>query len=66
MIPFQGGTNEVTVHGMYEALNKEGKQKNLKVFWYTAKDQNKPMSATLKKRNCHGMATPFRISAVCV
>jgi len=53
MIPFQGGTNEVVVHQMYETLNKEGKQDNLKVYWYTAKDQTVPMSATAKKRNCH-------------
>lgn len=54
MIPFQGGTNEQVVHTMYTTLNKEGKQDNLKVFWYTAKDQNEPMSATKKARNCHG------------
>ncbi|KAH8114265.1 hypothetical protein DFH11DRAFT_1596856 [Phellopilus nigrolimitatus] len=53
MIPFQGGTNEQVVHTMYTTLNKEGKQDNLKVFWYTAKDQNEPMSATKKARNCH-------------
>ncbi|KAI0061253.1 hypothetical protein BV25DRAFT_770703 [Artomyces pyxidatus] len=55
MIPFQGGTNEEVVNGMYKTLNEEGKgaQKNLKVFWYTAKDQKRPMSAAAKKRNCH-------------
>ncbi len=59
MIPFQGGTNEVVVHQMYETLNKEGKQDNLKVYWYTAKDQTVPMSATAKKRNCHGTSSFF-------
>ncbi|EJD06160.1 uncharacterized protein FOMMEDRAFT_104658 [Fomitiporia mediterranea MF3/22] len=54
MIPFQGGTNEQVVHSMYNTLNKEGKQENLKVYWYTAKDQKEPMSATRKSRNCHG------------
>ena len=54
MIPFQGGTNEQVIHDMYQTLGKEGKQDNLKVYWYTGKDQNIPMSATAKKRNCHG------------
>ncbi|KAL5511953.1 hypothetical protein ACEPAH_5172 [Sanghuangporus vaninii] len=53
MIPFQGGTNEQVVHAMYNVLNKEGKGENLKVYWYTAKDQSEPVSATRKTRNCH-------------
>ncbi|KAI0050745.1 hypothetical protein FA95DRAFT_1535710 [Auriscalpium vulgare] len=55
MIPFQGGTNEEVVNKMYKMLNEEGKghQKNLKVFWYTSKDQKRPISAAAKKRNCH-------------
>lgn len=54
MIPFQGGTNEQVVHRMYNVLRAEGKHKNLRVYWYTAKDQSRPIGATLKKRNCHG------------
>ena len=56
MIPFQGGTNEQVVHKMYKKLRSEGKgkHKNLKVYWYTAKDQARPIGAMLKKRNCHG------------
>jgi hypothetical protein len=54
MIPFQGGTNEEVVNKMYKELNAKGKAENLKVFWYTAKDQSKPMNAAEKKRNCHG------------
>jgi phosphatidylserine/phosphatidylglycerophosphate/cardiolipin synthase-like enzyme len=55
MIPFQGGTNEEVVHKMYRRLNREGKgaEKHLEVFWYTAKDQTKPLNAALRKRNCH-------------
>lgn len=53
MIPFQGGTNEQVVHSMYTTLNKEGKADKLHVFWYTAKDQAEPISATKKSRNCH-------------
>ncbi|THG96576.1 hypothetical protein EW145_g7754 [Phellinidium pouzarii] len=53
MIPFQGGTNEQVINSMYKTLNAEGKQDKLKVYWYTAKDQSKPMSAAKKARNCH-------------
>ncbi|KAI0317533.1 hypothetical protein OF83DRAFT_1171920 [Amylostereum chailletii] len=55
MIPFQGGTNEQVVNTMYKTLNAEGKgdQKHLRVFWYTGKDQKRPISAAEKKRNCH-------------
>ncbi|KAI0270588.1 hypothetical protein BC834DRAFT_1011250 [Gloeopeniophorella convolvens] len=55
MIPFQGGTNEEVVHKMYTTLNSEGKgaEKHLEVFWYTGKDQTKPISAAMKSRNCH-------------
>ena len=54
MIPFQGGTNEQVVAEMYRVLNAENKQENLKVHWYTGKDQVKPMAASARKRNCHG------------
>ncbi|KAH9976898.1 hypothetical protein BGW80DRAFT_1291289 [Lactifluus volemus] len=55
IIPFQGGTNEEVVHKMYTTLHSEGNgaEKHLEVFWYTAIDQIKPLSAALKKRNCH-------------
>lgn len=56
MIPFQGGTNEEVVHDMYKRLNHEGNgdEKHLEVFWYTGKDQTRPLDAALRKRNCHG------------
>jgi hypothetical protein len=56
IIPFQGGTNEEVVHKMYNTLHSggNGAEKHLEVFWYTAIDQTKPLSAALKKRNCHG------------
>jgi hypothetical protein len=61
MIPFQGGTNEEVVHRMYTALNSEGNgaEKHLKVFWYTSTDQNRPLDAAIKKRNCHGASRPL-------
>ena len=54
MIPFQGGTNEENVSKMYKQLNEKGKAQNLSIYWYTGKDQVKPMNAAEKKRNCHG------------
>ena len=61
MIPFQGGTNEEVVSGMYKTLHSEGKDlhKNLRVYWYTGKDQKRPLSAAVKKRNCHGKLLNF-------
>ncbi|EIN06967.1 hypothetical protein PUNSTDRAFT_135667 [Punctularia strigosozonata HHB-11173 SS5] len=53
MLPMQGGTNSKVVIDMYTALNKEGKGHNLKVYWYTAKDQHTPIDAAKKDRNCH-------------
>lgn len=52
-IPFQGGTNQEVVVKMYKLLRKCNKQKYLKVYWYTGKDQIRPINAVLKSRNCH-------------
>jgi len=52
-MPFQGGTNEEVVERMYKDLNKTGHQKNLLVYWYTGKDQVRPLNAVKKQRNCH-------------
>lgn len=51
-LPFQGGTNEEVVKNMYATLEDKYKH-NLRVHWYTAIDQNRPINASLKKRNCH-------------
>ncbi|KAK4686642.1 hypothetical protein P7C73_g3482, partial [Tremellales sp. Uapishka_1] len=52
-IPFQGGTNEEVVVRLYKKLKPEGKEKYLKVYWYTGKDQVRPLNAVKKQRNCH-------------
>lgn len=57
-MPFQGGTNEEVVERMYKQLNKTGHQKNLHVYWYTGKDQVRPLNAVLKQRNCHVKVGP--------
>ena len=52
-IPFQGGTNEEVVDRIHKSLNAEGKQHFLHVYWYTGKDQVRPLNAVKKQRNCH-------------
>ncbi|GAA6013836.1 hypothetical protein JCM10207_008208 [Rhodosporidiobolus poonsookiae] len=52
-IPFQGGTNEQVVFRLYAALREVKKEGNLHVFWYTGKDQTRPLNAIFKSRNCH-------------
>lgn len=52
-IPFQGGTNEEVVDRLYKLLGKEKKEQYLKVYWYTGKDQVRPLNAVKKQRNCH-------------
>ena len=52
-IPFQGGTNEEVVDRLYKLLSKEKKEQYLKVYWYTGKDQVRPLNAVKKQRNCH-------------
>ena len=52
-IPFQGGTNEEVVDRLFKTLCKEKKEQYLKVYWYTGKDQVRPLNAVKKQRNCH-------------
>ncbi|WWC69916.1 uncharacterized protein I206_103860 [Kwoniella pini CBS 10737] len=52
-IPFQGGTNEEVVDRLYKILRKDKKEDFLKVYWYTGKDQVRPLNAVKKQRNCH-------------
>ncbi|WVN87683.1 uncharacterized protein L203_102871 [Cryptococcus depauperatus CBS 7841] len=52
-IPFQGGTNEEVVNRLYKKLIKKKKQQYLKVYWYTGKDQVRPLNAVKRQRNCH-------------
>jgi phosphatidylserine/phosphatidylglycerophosphate/cardiolipin synthase-like enzyme len=37
---------------MYKQLNDEEKDR-LQVYWYTGKDQDRPINAHLNQRNCH-------------
>ncbi|GAA6034084.1 hypothetical protein JCM8097_000685 [Rhodosporidiobolus ruineniae] len=52
-IPFQGGTNEQVVFRLFAALRPIKKEDNLHVYWYTGKDQIRPLNAIHKSRNCH-------------
>ncbi|KAF8843374.1 hypothetical protein BDN67DRAFT_945733 [Paxillus ammoniavirescens] len=51
-LPGQGGINEEVCKRMFAQLNDQEKQK-LKFYWYTGKDQIKPINASAQKRNCH-------------
>ncbi|ORY90144.1 hypothetical protein BCR35DRAFT_287370 [Leucosporidium creatinivorum] len=54
LLPFQGGTNEMVATDMYKRLGSDEKAKNLlRWYWYTGKDQSKPLNAIKKERNCH-------------
>lgn len=37
---------------MYSRL-EEHERRNLKIYWYTGKDQKTPLNAKDKSRNCH-------------
>ncbi|KAI7938156.1 hypothetical protein MJO28_015076 [Puccinia striiformis f. sp. tritici] len=50
---FQGGTNQQVVIKMYKTLKNFNCQHNLRVFWYTAKDQIRPIPQYIGSRNCH-------------
>ncbi|WFD31485.1 hypothetical protein MSPP1_002522 [Malassezia sp. CBS 17886] len=54
-MPFQGGTNEDVVFGLYKALRRDGRGQEhlLDVYWYTGKDMDRPLNAARKQRNCH-------------
>lgn len=54
-MPFQGGTNEQVVTGMFRYLKSHAPEsrKNLHVYWYTGKDMTRPLNAVRKQRNCH-------------
>lgn len=51
-LPGQGGTNEEVSKSMFSQLMGEEKEK-LKLYWYTGKDQIKPINASVQQRNCH-------------
>lgn len=52
LLPYQGGTNKMVVQSMYGRLAPEHKQ-YLRWYWYTGKDQKRPLNAKDKSRNCH-------------
>lgn len=41
------------VDRLYKILVKDKKEQYLKVYWYTGKDQVRPLNAVKKQRNCH-------------
>lgn len=56
LLPFQGGNNEMVANEMYQGLNEEQK-KNLRIYYYVAKDQVMPIHNKFKARSCHSKLT---------
>lgn len=38
---------------MYKRLDSDEQKALLRWYWYTGKDQSKPLNAKTKQRNCH-------------
>ena len=53
LLPGQGGTNEMAAHSLYAQLISPVEKENLKVYFYTAADQDHPIHNQYKKRSCH-------------
>ncbi|KAI1106634.1 IQ calmodulin-binding motif protein [Jackrogersella minutella] len=53
MLPMQGGHNEAIAHRLYTSLLSPSAKPHLHWYWYVAKDQTKPITATTKRRSCH-------------
>lgn len=53
----QGGTNEMTLHKMYTALDPADRPR-LRCAFYVGKDMAKPISNKFKKRSCHSISSP--------
>lgn len=52
LLPYQGGTNQMVITHMNSILS-DAERVNLRWYWYTGKDQNTPLHARDKSRNCH-------------
>lgn len=52
LLPRQGGNNEVVAANLYKQLDDEHK-KNLNVYYYVGKDQDRPIHNKFKGRSCH-------------
>jgi phosphatidylserine/phosphatidylglycerophosphate/cardiolipin synthase-like enzyme len=53
LLPFQNGTNEMVANRLYRALGSDNEKECLRIFYYVAKDQTKPIHNSHKKRSCH-------------
>lgn len=55
LLPYQGGTNEMSGNYCYSELAKESPKaaQNLKIHFYTAADQSRPIHNSFKQRSCH-------------
>jgi hypothetical protein len=62
LLPFQGGTNEMVANKLYQSLDTQERER-LRVHYYVAKDQTKPVHNKFKARSCHGR---FRQCECCI
>jgi phosphatidylserine/phosphatidylglycerophosphate/cardiolipin synthase-like enzyme len=56
LLPKQGGHNEMVASKLYAELRAE-ERKRLRVGYYVAKDQTKPIHNKFKKRSCHSTSS---------
>ena len=52
MLPGQGGTNEQNANHLLTSLSSAAKER-LKIFFYVAADQSRPIHNSFKQRSCH-------------
>ncbi|KAI9722035.1 MAG: hypothetical protein M1812_001995 [Candelaria pacifica] len=52
LLPYQGGTNEMIAHKLYQELD-HNERKQLHVYFYVGKDQIRPIHNKFKHRSCH-------------
>jgi hypothetical protein len=53
LLPGQNGTNEMAANYLYSQLHSPAEKELLKIYFYTAKDQDHPIHNSFKKRSCH-------------
>lgn len=63
LLPFQGGHNEMVASELYRGLD-DAHKKNLRVYYYVAKDQLFPIHKKFSSRSCHSKFTVGMCSAL--
>lgn len=53
LLPGQGGTNEMIAHHLFGKLDTQEERDRLKIYFYVAADQDRPIHNKFKQRSCH-------------